>query len=138
MNSSSRRLPRSIRAAFFILGVLTMFWLPLVETGVRNPQALALLAGLLVGIAIWVRSSGTPRGPQLLRSTGIGGLAGLLVAPLAVFLMIFKSGLHSHGFPDYSPEQIMSVLGRLPWWAAAGTAAGLLAGLVERGRVRQG
>jgi hypothetical protein len=126
-----------VRVAYIILGALTLLWLPLEETGVRNPQALALAAGVLVGVSLWVRRLQAASGSHWLRSVGIGGLAGLVTAPLAVFLMIFKSGLHSHGFPEYSTSQILDVLGRTPLWTAAGSVAGLLAGLWPRGHLQQ-
>jgi hypothetical protein len=50
--------------------------------------------------------------------------AGLAVVPLALLLMGIKNGLHAHAQPEYTPQQILSVLRSLPVWSLAGLLAG--------------
>jgi hypothetical protein len=71
----------------------------------------------------------------LLRYLIAGLLAGLAVAPLASFLMVFKTGLHGHGFPDFTPEQIVAVLHRTPIFASSGFFLGLGSGLAVFARL---
>jgi hypothetical protein len=54
-----------------------------------------------------------------------GLLSGLAVTPLALLLMAFKSGVHGHGLPDFTPNQVTLVLLSTPAWAAAGLLVGL-------------
>ena len=54
-------------------------------------------------------------------------LLGFAVPVFAVFLMVFKGGLHAHGFPDFLPAQILAVLRSAPWFALGGALAALFA-----------
>jgi hypothetical protein len=61
----------------------------------------------------------------LLRCLLAGFLAGLAVAPLGVGLMLFKTGLHGHSTPDFSPLQAAEVLQRTPYFGLSGLLLGL-------------
>ena len=50
--------------------------------------------------------------------TGI--LVGLAIAPLTILLMAIKTGIHAHPIPDYSYEQIFTVISRIPVWVISG------------------
>lgn len=61
-----------------------------------------------------------------IRSTLIGLVSGLIVSPIAIVLMAFKSGLHGHGTPDFSPAQVELVLSRFPIYALGGMIIGVV------------
>lgn len=113
---------RRLRAAG--LGLLAAFlaWLPAED--VRAGWPLALAAGACAWAAWSVQAR---RGWQGGRLAALGAAAGLAVAPAAVGLMVFKSGLHAHGFPDFTPRQLLAMLSGAPIWCAAGALAGWLA-----------
>jgi hypothetical protein len=100
-----------------------MIWLPIEDTSTTYVIPLA------IGVCAWLAVRAFLRiGLQLHYHILIGALAGLAVAPLAAFLMIFKSGLHAHGFPDFTLEQLWAVLLTSPYWGSAGLILGALVG----------
>jgi len=54
-------------------------------------------------------------------------IAGLGVTVVALLLMAIKTGLHGHGTPDYTPEQMVRVLSLTPLWVIVGLMIGLVA-----------
>lgn len=61
-----------------------------------------------------------------IRSALIGLISGLVISPLAIFLMAFKSGLHGHGTPDFTTTQIEQVLSLFPLFGLGGILSGLI------------
>lgn len=53
-----------------------------------------------------------------------GFLAGAAITPVALLLMIFKTGLHSHSVPDYTIGHIISVIRKTPIWLISGIFIG--------------
>jgi hypothetical protein len=54
-----------------------------------------------------------------------------LAAPVgALFLLVFKSGVHSHGFPELPLSLLSRLLRQIPIWVLVGFLFGFL---VERG-----
>ena len=45
---------------------------------------------------------------------------------VALLLMAIKTGLHGHGTPDYTPEQMVRVLSLTPLWVVVGLVIGLI------------
>lgn len=120
------RTPNWLRAIGIALGVFFLVWLPVED--VDNKQVLLLA----LGVSGWLTTRYyVTRKPQLVRSTLAGGIAGLTVAPLAAFLMIFKGGLHDHGFPDFAISQISAVISGMPWWLLGGLMVGFGIGLLK-------
>lgn len=55
----------------------------------------------------------------------LSGLAGgLTIAPLTLFWMAFKTGVHGHGAADFTSTQIVDVLKSAPLWTLAGSLLG--------------
>ena len=50
----------------------------------------------------------------------VGGSIGIIASLITALLMIFKVIRHSHVFPDYPPQLILAIIGRLPIWALCG------------------
>jgi hypothetical protein len=72
----------------------------------------------------------SPDNKQLiLRYILVGAGAGLVVAPLAVILMAFKSGVHGHAVPDFTVDQMWTVLSRAPYFILGGLLMSLGIGI---------
>jgi hypothetical protein len=99
------------------LGFLFLVWAPVEDTDVIYAELLA--AGVAAWVAVRYLMIKSPR-----RAIAAWGLAGLSVAPISVALMSFKSGLHGHGFPDFTPAQAVHALVKTPYWSVAGLLAG--------------
>jgi hypothetical protein len=122
-NLNTRQKLLWLRLAGFMLALFFMIWLPIEDTST------AYVVPLAAGVCVWLAARAViKRDSQLGRYLIIGALAGLAVAPLAVFLMVFKSGLHAHGFADFTLEQLWAVLLTSPYWGASGLLLGLLIG----------
>ncbi len=122
-----------VRVAGLALIAVSLFWLPLEDTTSRYPLLISGTAALLGFFAVPAFRPGSD--PCLIppsRATLIGALAGLAVAPGAVFLMVFKSGLHGHGFPDFTAAQLATVLQLTPILGLAGGAGGAGIGFWRR------
>jgi len=112
----------------FALGAAFLFWLPFEHSQISIPVFLAFVASLLWAARISIsRSLKTYK--DLAWQAWIGILAGLAVAPLAVFMIFFKNGLHDHGVPDFTPTQILFILHRTPLWGGVGLLIGLGIGI---------
>jgi hypothetical protein len=116
--------PEARRLRLAGLGLLAAFlaWLPVED--VRAGWPLGLAAG---GCAWGAWAVQVRRGWRGGRLAALGTAAGLAVAPLAVGLMLFKSGLHAHGFLDFGPGELLAMLAGAPLWMAAGALVGWLA-----------
>jgi len=117
-----------LRLFFFLLGVVFLFWLPFEDSQILIPVLLAFATSLLWVVRI---SSARPLNTykDLIWQIWIGILAGLAVAPLAVFIIFFKNGLHNHGVPDFSPAQLIFIFRRTPLWGGVGLLIGLGSGI---------
>lgn len=113
---------RPRRLAGLALGALSLLWLPAEDVHAGMPLGLAAGYCAWGAWALWAR-----RGWRGGRLVALGAATGLAAAPLAAVLMVFKSGLHAHGFPDFGPRQLLEMLATTPAWAAAGGLAGGLA-----------
>ncbi len=122
---STSKLPLRLRWLGLTIGVLTLAWLPLEDTRTYFLTVLSLLwsvwtAGWLstrLRMRAWLTSGGWA-------FVMLGAAAGLLSAPAAFGLVIFKAGLHAHGFVDFSFSQLTQLLIRTPIWVAAGGVVG--------------
>jgi hypothetical protein len=119
-----------------MLGICIMLWLPFEDT--HTKWAVGFGAAIAVWFAarkvtrIWfthIALSARSSSIQVFARCSLAGLlAGLAVTPLAFFLMVFKTGLHSHGIPDFTYEQAVEVLHRTPFLALSGLFLGLGSG----------
>ena len=111
-----------------------LLWLPVEDTDEKWVLTFAaavnawMVARYLVHLSPAMRAS-LPR--QLL----MGALAGLAITPVALFLMAFKTGMHGHSTPDFTAEQILSVIHRTPMWGSAGLFLGLVSSIIFKTKV---
>lgn len=120
-----------LRLAALAYGGLLLVWSSLEDNSVLPVSALGW--GLaVIALTLWItRHYGGRRiaGRAALLATALAGAAAGLGATLAgTLLMLVKTGLHSHVFPDYPFGLMVDILARAPLWALAGmlAAVGLL------------
>jgi len=101
------------------LGALWIFafilWLPFEDTEIWMSAILAL------GACIWIALRLSSK--QLvnwLTALTFGAALGGAVPLLAITLMAFKSGLHGHGFADFTARQVWGMWSALPFSLLAG------------------
>jgi hypothetical protein len=122
-----------------LLGILVLVWLPFEESSVLGVLVIAGLFCTWGGI--WVLfKTGSYRKHGIVRNVLIWGLAGFFVVPITILLMAIKTGIHGHGTPDFSVEQMQAVLSRIPYFMFGGVLVGAGIGLlrtVNRERARE-
>jgi len=106
-----------LRFAALGVGVLILFWLPFEDLAIYTALALGLL------LSAWLAARACIRHPSL-SPLLICGAAGAAVTPLAVGLAVFKSGLHGHGVPDFTLDQVFAIFQQTPWFILGGLLIG--------------
>jgi hypothetical protein len=128
MNSEKTTIPLPIRWFAILLGMVFLIWIPFEDSSTTPPLVFAMALTTL-GAVIFLSSDKRPFRTALLNSIFAGTLAGIVITPLALFLMVFKTGLHSHQAPEFSNQQILSIIYRTPIWLLGGFLVGLGSGL---------
>ncbi|MDH5505884.1 MAG: hypothetical protein OEZ02_01535 [Anaerolineae bacterium] len=116
-------LRRRLRTLALLWMAFFLLWLPLEDVHLGFVVALAAAASLYLAANLIVTRR--IRHTQL-RFWALWLFTGLVGPLLAVFLMVFKGGLHAHGFADFAAAQIYAVLSAAPWWLLAGLAFGVI------------
>lgn len=116
MNKPSPSPLLNWRSIAFGLGALVLFWLPVEDQSLRGPVFIAIVAAMAA--IVFARQRYALRLP-------IAGLfGGLIVSPITLLWMAFKTGLHGHGSPDFTAQQISQVIQLAPLWTLAGGLLG--------------
>jgi len=117
-----------LRISGLLLGIIILIWLPIEE---QNVLGVVIISGAIcIWAAIWVLvKSGRSDQRIILRHGLVGAGAGLAIAPVAIFLMALKSGIHGHGTPDFTVIQLQQILSRTPFFALSGLLLGLGSGI---------
>ncbi len=97
--------------------IALILWLPVEDTQVWLSAALALITCLWLGLRVL---SSKRRFANWLLVAG-GALLGAAAPLLAISLMAFKSGLHGHGFPDFTARQVWAMWSAIPFSLLAGS-----------------
>ncbi len=113
------------RRVGFALGVVVVIWLPFEDAGPTSALLLSLLAGLWAGLKLAPEIAAPDCRRIWLAYPLTAIFCGLLVPGIAAFLMVFKSGLHGHGFPDFSIGQLTRTLSQAPLTAGGALLIGL-------------
>lgn len=121
-------IPLWLRLAGLVIGASIFVWAPFEDLGI---QWVLLLSVVICGwFATRILLSHTTRNwLTVVRHSLVGGLAGLVVAPLAFLLMILKNGLHAHGAPDFTVDQIQILFNLVPYLSISGLLIGFGCGL---------
>jgi hypothetical protein len=122
-----------VRISAFLLGIIALIWLSIEDV---NVSGVAILSGAIcLWTALWIMIRPVGGGKMIiLRHSLVGMGAGFAIAPLAILLMALKSGLHGHGFPDFTVAQMQEVLSRTPYFAFSGLLIGLGSGVLRFAR----
>ena len=104
---------------------LFLFWLRLEDVSVWPALALSGLGLAWLYIRWRLGAAAANR-----RWPWIAGWLGLTVPVSVLFLLVFKSGVHSHGFPELPLSLLSWLLRQIPIWVLVGFLFGFL---VERG-----
>ena len=117
-----------MRISGLLLGIIVLVWVPIEEQSELG--VLVISAAICTWAAIWILAKPIVSNKQLiLRHSVVGAGAGLVIAPLAILLMAFKSGIHGHEAPDFTVAQMQFVLSRTPFLVLSGALVGLGSGL---------
>jgi len=102
---------------------VTFFWIPIEDVNMVWLTAIAVVWAAWLGV--WATWRGVLAGWRW-RLALLGAGAGLLFFPLAIAFILFKSGLHAHGFLDFSLYQISRLAWMTPVWMVFGGGAGAI------------
>lgn len=121
-----------IRALGAIWLIAFLLWLPLEDTQIWASSTLAL------GLCVWLamRNLQVKTWPRGLPLVWRGAIFGAAVPLVTLALMAFKSGLHGHGFADFSMQQLLSVINAIPISTLAGMVLSGLSLLIQRNGTR--
>jgi ABC-type Fe3+-siderophore transport system permease subunit len=128
MNNEETTIPLPIRWFAILLGMVFLFWIPFEDSNTTAPLLFAMALTTL-GAVIFLSSDKRPFRTTLLNFILAGTLVGIVISPLTLFLMAFKTGLHSHQAPEFSNQQMLSIIYRTPIWLIGGFLVGLGSGL---------
>ncbi len=121
-------------------GGVVLFWLSLEDHSAVGAALIGTSMALLLGSYTLLRQYGgqsVARHWLLLVGSLVGGILGAASALGTALLMFFKTAWHAHPYPDYPPQMMLDMLGRMPAWSIAGAFAGLglvLVGMTVRSR----
>jgi len=118
-----------LRVASISLGLIMLLWLPFEDTSIFWAIAFTTAITGLITIHYLIKYRKAANHWWFYPLTGL--LFGLMITPMALLLMAIKSGVHGHGFPDYTPTQVRQILQLTPVWILAGLVTGSAAGLVS-------
>jgi hypothetical protein len=122
-----------MRLLALALGIVLLLWLPIEDVSEQSVVVFAALVSAWLALRYWLMvQTGEIR--YWRRHLLVGALTGLLVTPLALFLMALKTGLHGHNTPDFTLEQMQAVLYRTPIWVFVGLLFGLGVALLRLAR----
>ncbi|MCW5838579.1 MAG: hypothetical protein KIT29_01575 [Anaerolineales bacterium] len=121
MSTAPATASRRLRILGVVWLVLFLLWLPFEDTQLTFPLILALDLCVWLALRMWPFWSTLGRVAATLVAA-----AWLASAPvLTLGLMVFKGGVHAHGFPDFALRQFAAVLSALPLCALLGGLMGL-------------
>jgi hypothetical protein len=122
--------PLWLRWSGILLGVGFFIWLPFEDQTTQVVTFLAIAISIWSAIAFfyfpYLRSW-----PRIRRYVATGLLAGIAVTPITLLLIIVKTGLHAHPTPDFTNQQILLSLQRMPIWIISGILTGFGIGLIS-------
>ena len=124
----STSVPLQMRYFAILLGIALLFWLPIEDSAEAWAILFAIAISTWLAIALLLIKRISFRS-ILFDHVFVGTFAGILVTPIALLLMAFKIGLHSHEVPDYTIQQVISAIWKTPIWIIGGFLIGAGSGI---------
>ena len=129
MSTQQKTIPLRMRLTAIILGMVFLLWLPIEDTSEYTAIVFAFaICGWLAAAFLMLRMKTHPA--KLYYFILFGSIAGAFITPLTLFLMAFKTGLHGHQSPDYTAQQMLSVVRKTPIWILGGFLISLGSGIL--------
>jgi hypothetical protein len=123
----------AVRAAWAFSGLLWFFWLGYEDRSLTSVMLIAVAIIIAVSMTIFFRtiwSREAPGSRGFFWTSLLGLAAGLSVGPTTVLLVAVKISLHDHTVPDFTAQDMVSVLNRMPIWGIIGLLSGMALGWV--------
>jgi hypothetical protein len=123
----------AVRAAWAFSGLLWFFWLGYEDRSLTSVMLIAVAIIIAVSMTIFYRtiwSREAPGSRGFFWTSLLGLAAGLSVGPTTVLLVAVKISLHDHTVPDFTAQDMVSVLNRMPIWGIIGLLSGMALGWV--------
>jgi hypothetical protein len=117
-----------MRFLAIFLGMALLFWFPIEDTAVTWATLFAMSISGWLAIAFLIKKPLSLRS-LLYNHILTGFLAGILITPIALLLIVFKTGFHAHEAPDYTIDQLISIVWKTPIWVVGGLVVGLGSGV---------
>lgn len=116
-----------MRLVVIFYGVSLFVWFGIEDNSALPVAVYGVIGAILGAVTLWRRwrLSALAGRHALAALIGVGASAGIGAVLTTVALMLFKTGLHSHLFPDYPPAQLLAMLARTPAWSLAGALVGM-------------
>ncbi len=133
MNEKQKNIPLRMRLLVIILGMVFLFWLPIEDTTMFTAICFAFAICTWTAAIYLIRDKQT-RPANLKYFILAGTIAGALVTPTALFILAFKTGLHGHQSPDFTTQQILSMIRKTPFWIIGGFLIGTGSGILITNR----
>lgn len=125
------------RIIWGIAGISWFLWIGFEDRSLTPILILSALISFAIGIEIrfrWGFNLSRSRIENLIRLMAVGAFAGAIVGPIAVLLALLKTSLHLHAVTDFSTDDLILLVRRVPVWALAGLlfgAAGSILGWAD-------
>jgi hypothetical protein len=133
--ATSTRALNWLRISGLVLGVFILLWLTVED---RSELVVLLLSALIcIWIGVWLLARIDFAGKYIFwKHVIIGGGMGLLLGAVALILMALKTGIHGHGIPDFSVDQMRAVVSLSPYFLLGGFLVGASAGLLRTAQMQ--
>lgn len=122
----------TLRAFWLMAAIFWFVWVGFEDRGVQAVVIVAVAFALPLGLqlfAAWQTFALPTQAAWMLRSVLSGAIAGILVVPITIVLVLIKISLHQHDVPDFSVMDLQNLLPRTPFWILAGLLFGAAGGV---------
>ncbi len=120
---------KKISRGRLLLGGAILIWLPLEDINSIFPVLFSLIGATIFSVynfGKWVCENAR------MKNLIYGALIGASIPLLSILLMVFKSGLHNHGFSEYPISDIVFLINSFPLALLAGALIGITTPLIVK------